>query len=193
MKYVAGECFIAGKSNCKLTTAVYGNVMNSTGSIIPLIWEYIKNGKTLSLYGEEMTRFLLDVEDAVDKLLPPAKNAARRFYDAIKPVRVYTEEEKQIRILRESLKIMDAEHAKRSILTNQPGSVEQVEHCSLPIAKEPQSNCYQECQMPVLQSEAQKPEIACQSPSECSSGSPLNVQKLHGSDHQCGQYCRALG
>ena len=36
-----------------------------------------------------------DVEDAVDKILPPAKNAARRFYDAIKPVRVYTEEEKQ--------------------------------------------------------------------------------------------------
>jgi UDP-glucose 4-epimerase len=73
MKYVAGECFIAGKSNCKLTTAVYGNVMNSTGSIIPLIWEYIKNGKTLSLYGSEMTRFLLDVEDAVDLILKSLK------------------------------------------------------------------------------------------------------------------------
>jgi UDP-glucose 4-epimerase len=73
MKYVAGECFIAGKSNCNLTTAVYGNVMNSTGSIIPLIWEYIKNGKTLSLYGEEMTRFLLDVEDAVDLILKSLK------------------------------------------------------------------------------------------------------------------------
>lgn len=69
MKYVAGECFIAGKSDCRLTTAVYGNVMNSTGSIIPLIWEYIKSGKTLSLYGEGMTRFLLDVEDAVDLIL----------------------------------------------------------------------------------------------------------------------------
>jgi UDP-glucose 4-epimerase len=73
MKYVAGECFIAGKSNCNLTTAVYGNVMNSTGSIIPLIWEYIKNGKTLSLYGEEMTRFLLDIEDAVDLILKSLK------------------------------------------------------------------------------------------------------------------------
>jgi UDP-glucose 4-epimerase len=73
MKYVAGECFIAGKSNCNLTTAVYGNVMNSTGSIIPLIWEYIKNGKTLSLYGGEMTRFLLDIEDAVDLILKSLK------------------------------------------------------------------------------------------------------------------------
>jgi UDP-glucose 4-epimerase len=73
MKYVAGECFIAGKSNCNLTTAVYGNVMNSTGSIIPLIWEYIKNGKTLSLYGGEMTRFLLDIEDAVELILKSLK------------------------------------------------------------------------------------------------------------------------
>lgn len=73
MKYVAGECFIAGDSFCNLTTAVYGNVMNSTGSIIPLIWEYIKNGKTLSLYGEGMTRFLLDVEDAVDLILKSLK------------------------------------------------------------------------------------------------------------------------
>jgi len=73
MKYVAGECFIAGKSECNLTTAVYGNVMNSTGSIIPLIWEYIKNNKTLSLYGQEMTRFLLDVEDAVDLILKSLK------------------------------------------------------------------------------------------------------------------------
>lgn len=73
MKYVAGECFISGDSFCNLTTAVYGNVMNSTGSIIPLIWEYIKNGKTLSLYGEEMTRFLLDVNEAVDLILKSMK------------------------------------------------------------------------------------------------------------------------
>ena len=73
MKYVAGECFIAGESPCKLTTAVYGNVMNSTGSIIPLIWEYIKSGKTLTLYGEEMTRFLMDVDDAVDLILKSLK------------------------------------------------------------------------------------------------------------------------
>jgi UDP-glucose 4-epimerase len=74
MKYVAGECFIAGEwSPTKLTTAVYGNVMNSTGSIIPLIWEYIKSGKTLSLYGEEMTRFLMDVDDAVDLILKSTK------------------------------------------------------------------------------------------------------------------------
>ena len=65
MKYVAGDCFIAGSSNCNLTTVIYGNVTNSTGSIIPLMWNSVKNKKTLSLYGSEMTRFLLDVNDAV--------------------------------------------------------------------------------------------------------------------------------
>lgn len=72
MKYVAGECFIANSKIDEgpiLTTAIYGNVMNSTGSIIPLIWDSIKNDRKLILYGREMTRFLLDVDDAVDVVL----------------------------------------------------------------------------------------------------------------------------
>ena len=71
MKYVAGESFIAESnlSKCRLTSIIYGNVTNSTGSIIPLIWEFIKNYKTLQLYSTEMTRFLLDVEDAIDLIL----------------------------------------------------------------------------------------------------------------------------
>ncbi len=73
MKYVAGEGFIAGESNVKLTTVIYGNVTNSTGSIIPLIWDSIKNNRTLSLYGSDMTRFLLDIDDAVDLILLSTK------------------------------------------------------------------------------------------------------------------------
>ena len=38
MKYVAGESFISGTSNVLLSTAIYGNIVNSTGSILPLIW-----------------------------------------------------------------------------------------------------------------------------------------------------------
>lgn len=69
MKYVAGESFIANSSECNLTTAIYGNVTNSTGSIIPLIWNYINSGKELELYNPNMTRFLLDVDDAMDLIL----------------------------------------------------------------------------------------------------------------------------
>ena len=68
MKFIAGESFIvnAEKSNVKLSSAIYGNVLNSTGSIIPLIWDSIDKGYTLTLYSEEMTRFMIDIEDAMD-------------------------------------------------------------------------------------------------------------------------------
>ncbi len=69
MKYVAGEGFISGVSNVKLTTAIYGNVTNSTGSIIPLIWDSIEKGRELQLYGSDMTRFLLDIDEAVNLVL----------------------------------------------------------------------------------------------------------------------------
>ena len=68
MKFVAGESFIvnAEKSNVKLSTAVYGNVLNSTGSIIPLIWDSINKNYPLTLYSEEMTRFMIDIEEAMN-------------------------------------------------------------------------------------------------------------------------------
>lgn len=68
MKFVAGESFIvnAERSNTRLSTAIYGNVLNSTGSIIPLIWDSIKNNYELKLYSESMTRFLIDVESAMN-------------------------------------------------------------------------------------------------------------------------------
>ncbi len=51
MKFIAGEAFIvnAEKSNVRLSTAVYGNVLNSTGSIIPLIWNAIRKKYKLKL------------------------------------------------------------------------------------------------------------------------------------------------
>lgn len=68
MKLLAGEAFIvnAEKESVKLSSVIYGNVLNSTGSIIPLIWDSISNNYTLTLYGEEMTRFMIDIEDAID-------------------------------------------------------------------------------------------------------------------------------
>lgn len=70
MKYVAGEAFVinAEETDTRLTSVIYGNVLNSTGSIIPLIWDSIKKGYELTLYGEEMTRFMIDIEEAVDTI-----------------------------------------------------------------------------------------------------------------------------
>lgn len=68
MKFVAGESFIinADKTNLRLSTAIYGNVLNSTGSIIPLIWDAIRNNYELKLYSTEMTRFMITVDQAID-------------------------------------------------------------------------------------------------------------------------------
>jgi UDP-glucose 4-epimerase len=68
MKFVAGEAFIVNAeiSKVKLSTAIYGNVLNSTGSIIPLIWDAIKKGYRLKLYSPQMTRFMIDIEQAID-------------------------------------------------------------------------------------------------------------------------------
>lgn len=68
MKFVGGEGFIvnAEKENTKLSSVIYGNVLNSTGSVIPLIWDSIKNNYELKLYGENMTRFMIHIEEAID-------------------------------------------------------------------------------------------------------------------------------
>ena len=68
MKFVAGEAFVMGyeKVPTSLTSVIYGNVLNSTGSVIPLIWDSIKNNYELTLYSEEMTRFMIDINEAMD-------------------------------------------------------------------------------------------------------------------------------
>ena len=68
MKFIAGESFIvnAEKSFVRLSSAIYGNVLNSTGSIIPLIWDAINKNYPLTLYSDKMTRFMIDIEDAMN-------------------------------------------------------------------------------------------------------------------------------
>lgn len=70
MKFIAGELFIinAEQSKVMLSSAIYGNVMNSTGSIIPLIKDAIQKGYELQLYSEEMTRFMLTADEAMDTI-----------------------------------------------------------------------------------------------------------------------------
>jgi UDP-N-acetylglucosamine 4,6-dehydratase/5-epimerase len=47
----------------------YGNVMASRGSVIPLFIEKIKNKEPLTLTDENMTRFLMSLDDAVNLVL----------------------------------------------------------------------------------------------------------------------------
>ena len=47
----------------------YGNVMCSRGSIIPLFIEQIKNGQPITITDPNMTRFLMNLDEAVDLVL----------------------------------------------------------------------------------------------------------------------------
>jgi UDP-N-acetylglucosamine 4,6-dehydratase len=69
LKAVAGELFILGASDCRLATVIYGNVWNSTGSIVPLIWNRLHSDSEMTLYSKEMTRFMIDAGHAVDLVL----------------------------------------------------------------------------------------------------------------------------
>ena len=47
----------------------YGNVMASRGSVIPLFVEQIKSGKALTITDPNMTRFLMNLDEAVELVL----------------------------------------------------------------------------------------------------------------------------
>lgn len=68
-KYVAEQSFIVNESSVKLSACRYGNVTNSTGSVIPLILDSIKNKRSPILYSETMTRFMISIREAVDLVI----------------------------------------------------------------------------------------------------------------------------
>lgn len=90
MKFVGGEAFIlnAEKEKTRLSSVIYGNVLNSTGSIIPLIWDSIKKGYPLKLYGENMTRFMIEIEEAVDCIEYALKTTGHNIVPNIKAMKI---------------------------------------------------------------------------------------------------------
>jgi UDP-glucose 4-epimerase len=68
-KAIQERVFIQGNLRSPKTRFIcvrYGNVLASTGSVIPLFHEQIRNGGPVTITTPEMTRFLLSLDDAVD-------------------------------------------------------------------------------------------------------------------------------
>ncbi len=53
----------------------YGNVMASRGSVIPLFVDQLKSGQPITITDPDMTRFLMNLDEAVDLVLFAFKNA----------------------------------------------------------------------------------------------------------------------
>jgi len=90
MKFVGGELFIinAEKETPLLSSVIYGNVFNSTGSVIPLIWDSIEKDYALKLYGVDMTRFMIEGSRAVDCVEYALQTTGVSVVPALKAMRI---------------------------------------------------------------------------------------------------------
>lgn len=64
-------------SKTRYSLCRYGNVMASRGSVIPLFKEQIKNGKEVTLTTKDMTRFMMNLDQAVDTVFATYARAKR--------------------------------------------------------------------------------------------------------------------
>ena len=79
-KAIQERIFITANLNCPQTRFVcvrYGNVLASRGSVIPLFLEQIIAGGPVTITTNNMTRFLLSLDQAVDTVFAAVKNAKR--------------------------------------------------------------------------------------------------------------------
>lgn len=79
-KAIQERIILNANLTCRKTRFIcvrYGNVLASRGSVIPLFHEQIKTGGTVTITTEEMTRFLLSLDDAVDVIFEAVRSAKK--------------------------------------------------------------------------------------------------------------------
>ena len=74
-KVMIAKSRIAAEQGLVFCGTRYGNVMGSRGSVIPLFIQQIESGRPLTVTDPEMTRFMMNLETAVDLVLFAFKNA----------------------------------------------------------------------------------------------------------------------
>jgi len=79
-KSLQERIFLSANISCPETRFIcvrYGNVLASRGSVIPLFHEQIRTGGPVTITTEDMTRFLLSLDDAVDVIFAAVRDASR--------------------------------------------------------------------------------------------------------------------
>jgi UDP-N-acetylglucosamine 4,6-dehydratase/5-epimerase len=68
--FVAANTFSTpGKHDTKFITVRYGNVLGSSGSVVPIFINQIKNKEKVTITDPEMTRFSINMDEALDFIL----------------------------------------------------------------------------------------------------------------------------
>lgn len=68
-KLIVSANYHRGNKRTKFSTVRFGNVMGSSGSVIPLFLEQIKEEKPITITHEDMTRFMISLEESLDLML----------------------------------------------------------------------------------------------------------------------------
>lgn len=66
-----------GENGVTVTCTRYGNVMGSRGSVIPLFYKLLEEGKELTITNGDMTRFMMTLDDAADLVLYAFEHGAQ--------------------------------------------------------------------------------------------------------------------
>jgi UDP-N-acetylglucosamine 4,6-dehydratase/5-epimerase len=74
-KVIVAKSRTVDPSETTICCTRYGNVMASRGSVIPLFVEQMKEGKAITITDPKMTRFLMNLDEAVDLVIFAFKNA----------------------------------------------------------------------------------------------------------------------
>jgi FlaA1/EpsC-like NDP-sugar epimerase len=79
-KAVQERIFIRANLDCpdaRFVCVRYGNVLASRGSVVPLFHDQIARGDDVTITTTEMTRFLIDLDEAVNTIFTALKNGKR--------------------------------------------------------------------------------------------------------------------
>jgi len=67
--FVAANAVSSDKHKTKFITVRYGNVLGSSGSVVPIFVDQIKNNKKITITDPQMTRFSINMDEALEFIL----------------------------------------------------------------------------------------------------------------------------